>query len=160
MEANITRNEAQVKNVINYQNPINEKKYESLFNKLNNKININDLNIIKYIFKEKDLIHDYLYNKEIIIDLIFDNKHINFSSLFYLNLLIENNSIFIDYSYQPDVIVQVNNLHNIYKNNNIIRIIIAKSLIVLINNYRGFELYDEYTDEKIIKPIEKKIMSL
>ena len=156
MEVNITRYEAQRKNVINYLNPKNEKEYESLFNKLNNKININDLNIIKYIFKEKDLIHDYLYNKEIIIDLIFDNKHINFSSLFYLNLLIESNSIFINYSYQLDAIVQVNNLHNIYKNNNIIRIIIAKNLIVLINNYRGFELYDEYTDEKIIKPIEKK----
>ena len=150
---------------------VKELEYETPKNKVNNinnvieEIKICDLVInsennldsqnIKYIAKNKKYFHKQLYELEKIIFLQFDHKNISFSFLYNLCSLIEDCPEFINYSYQWKAIEYTNNLHQIY-NNEILKIIIAKLIIVLINNYSGFNDFDQNIYDTKIKPIEEE----
>lgn len=154
MEAKIIHYETPKEDIIDFVKPIDEKQCKKLINILNNKINSKGLKIMKYVFKEIKFFHNYLKENQEIINIKFDILYINLSSLFYLCLLMEDNTIYINYSYKRDIIEHFNNLHKIYNKNEIINIIIAKHIKALTYNYRGLEDFDEYLDEEKIKEIE------
>ena len=150
MTTTISNYETPKEDIVNPDVPIDGQVCEKLINKLDNENNINCLNIIKYIYKNKNFFHEYLKEKEIIINLKFDDNNINVAFLFYLCLLITDKPNFINYSYQMDAIKHIDDLH-ITNENRIIKIIISKIIIVLIHNYEGFEDFDEYNEKEIMR---------
>ena len=155
MTTTISNYETPKEDIVNPDVPIDEQICEELIKILNNKNNKNCLNIIKYFYKGKNFFHEYLKEKEIIINLKFDDNNINIAFLIYLCLLITDKPNFINYSYQMDAIKHINDLH-ITNKNHIIKLIISKIIIILIHNYEGIEDFDEYKYEKEIKPIKIK----
>ena len=103
------------------------------------------------LFFSKHNIHKILFVSNEIID--FDYKIIKkknlFPYLFYLDLLIVDQPIFVDYSYN---IKLINKIHEINKKetNSIKKLFISRIIIDLINNYKNLENYDEYKEEKMI----------
>lgn len=120
---------------------------------VNNKISIN---FLKYIYKKRIDFHKTSHNLEIVIALKFDNKDINIAFPFYICLLIEDNLDLINFLYQWVEVINVNTFHEKYKKNKIIEIILAKIILVLINNYKKCDEYDETSIEEENKEIIKK----
>ena len=122
----------------------------------NEKISINDSNTLKGIYKKRKTYHKELYDLEKTINLVFDSQNNEVSFPFYSCLLIEDNIYIINYSYQWEAIKYVNKLHNNYKNNNIITILLAKIILVLIKNYINLENSNENIYKKYIVQIKEE----
>ena len=119
---------------------------------------LDNLNLIKLIYFNRNSIHQILYDTEKNIILDSNKGEKNLSYYFYLSLLIKDNKNIVNYSYNIDYIKQINKLHknnnndnnsnnSIYKN-----IIISKIILELIDNYKQF---DEYQDNLEIKKLEE-----
>ena len=117
--------------------------FENIFSEyiINGKLKIDNIKTIKTIYRYKEYFHKLLYENEIIIDIEFNNKNINSCFLFYLYLLITDKENFINYHYDWEAIVKINNLISIY-GDKITKIVIAKIVNCLIYNYKGFDDYD------------------
>ena len=134
--------------------------FNSLFiDSSNNKINKQNLeNInsnIEWFNQNKEKFHEFLYNREEIIDIKFDKNNSNLTFLFYLDLLINHNKNLVYYSYSSNDIININTMHD-YMNDKIQKIFLAKIIYDLIYNYTGSE---DITYELIqIKNNNKKII--
>ena len=149
---------------------ISDQKYKKIDNKLLEKLlpnyesikKIIDLNIpetIKFLYNNKEYIHKILYIAEENISIEtcdrFKNEKNNLSYLFYLNLLIAEDSQSINYIFSFDFI---NNIFNIFKNLKEEKykiILLSKIIIELINNLENDDKYVENENEKSIKSIKK-----
>ena len=149
---------------------ISDQKYKKIDNKLLEKLlpnyesikKIIDLNIpetIKFLYNNKEYIHKILYIAEENISIEtcdrFKNEKNNLSYLFYLNLLIAEDSQSINYIFSFDFI---NNIFNIFENLKEEKykiILLAKIIIELINNLENDDKYVENENEKSIKSIKK-----
>ena len=123
---------------------------------------ISNISEIKDILKnDKKLIYTLYFYAEKVEKILYDNEEIieikkdminkdNISEYFYLSLLIGNNTSIINYSYDIDLIMELEN--ELKKGNkNIIRqIIISKIGIDLINNYKNTENYNESENDVLI----------
>ena len=99
--------------------------------------------LYEFFYLNKDNIHQILYETENIIIIPSNIKEINFNQLFYLILLIKQQSLFTDFIYKFDYIKNINNFRK--SNENILKSFILSMIIIeLINNYI---LSDEYYDE-------------
>ena len=114
---------------------------------------LNSINEIKFIFQNMKNFHRYLYNKDRIINISFKEHNINIAFLFYLDLLIKDNSGLINYSYSGEHITKINELQKMQRDP-IIKIVCSKIIIDLINNYEDVYDFDEDYYEKYIRPIE------
>ena len=123
---------------------------------------ISNISDIKDILKnDKKLIYTFyfywqkvekiLYDIEEIIEINKDmiNKY-NISEFFYLSLLIWNNPNIINYSYNIDLIIQLENKLKIENKNIIKQLIISKIGIDLINNYKNTDNYNEFENDVLI----------
>ena len=111
--------------------------------------------IIKYIFLNKNIIHDKLYKEDIIISLNSDEE-INISNdiscILPLTLLILNSN-FTDFSFSIDFILKINDLRE-KEDLNYEKVIISKILLSLIGYYKGLdEFYNNSNENK--EKIEK-----
>ena len=105
---------------------------------------------MKYFYFNRIAIND-LSNEQIDITQIIQKKY---SEYFYLALLIEDNTVVVNYKYSLEFIKEINGQIKEAKNNNLKEFMMSKILLVLINNYRQTDEYDEnYEDE--IKELEK-----
>ena len=116
------------------------------------KLNSN-INIISFLYHNKNNIHSILYETENIIEL--NQNHLkSFFFFFYIDLLIMDNPNIINYSYSMEIIKKVNsymdNDEDIIKN-----IILSIISIDLIKNYKNSEKYNFDKDEKELNIIEK-----
>ena len=99
--------------------------------------------LYEFFYLNKDNIHQILYETENIIIIPSNIKEINFNQLFYLILLIKQQSLFTDFIYKFDYIKNINNFRK--SNENILKSFILSMIIIeLIKNYN---LSDEYYDE-------------
>ena len=135
--------------------------FNSLFiDSSDNKINKQILSIInsniEWFNQNKEKFHEFLNNRDEIIDIKFDKNNSNFTFLFYLDLLINHNKDLVNYSYPSNYIININTMHD-YMNDEIQNIILAKIIYDLIYNYTGYEdktyelIQIENNNKKIIK---------
>ena len=126
-------------------NPIT--KLLSDFNEIKNILTINNPNLLKFLYFNRNKIHKILYEFEEIIDLDGLKTSFYLYLYFYLSLLIEENPNVINYKYSINFIRNLNE-EQIKENNKIIKkIILAKIIIVLISNYTQNENADEDGDK-------------
>ena len=123
----------------------NQKDFENIFTEdiINRKFKLDNIKAIKSIFKHKEYFHNLLYNKQIIIDIEFNEKNLNLCFLFYLYLLIKDQEHMINYHYDWKGISKVNKLISIF-DDKITKIMLAKIVNYLIDNYKGL---DDNTEE-------------
>ena len=115
---------------------------------------LNSIKEIKFIFQNMKNFHRYLYDKEEVIYISIKEENINIAFLFYLDLLIydDNLNCVINYSFSYEDIIKINELQKA-QSEPIIKIVIGKIIIDLINHYKELEDFDEDNYEKYIKPI-------
>ena len=110
--------------------------------------------IFKFLYFNKNKIHEILYNSEEIIDVNnqLRDDDIKLMDIFYLSLLINDNIDIINYKYSIECIRNINNMQK-YNNNIIKKILFAKIIIDLLNNYKGTDDYDVEMNIKEINEI-------
>ena len=117
--------------------------------------------IMKFFYFNKSSINNILYNSEEIIKIKFIET-LKLSELFYLYLLIIDNSELIFYTYNINYIYEINNIQrNIPIDKLLKKIILSKIVIQLIENYKEsdeYKLYEE-CELEIIEEENKSIIS-
>ena len=124
--------------------------------------NTTKLNILKIIYNNRNSIKNILYDLEKIIYLDKNNNNNknekNLSYYFYVTLLIKDNECYTNYSYSINFIKELNNIKiksdEIYK-----KVVVAKMVIKLIDDYLQFDICDENEDVEKIKNDNLKIIS-
>ena len=111
--------------------------------------------IFKFFYFNKKRVHEILYNedKNYSID---ENKTISYSELFYLSLLLEDIPETINYTFSINYIKAVNEIRKDIKIKKLKRILLSKILLLLINNFKGEDEYDEDEYGEEINMIEKE----
>ena len=108
---------------------------------------------LEIFYINKKNIHDVLYNANEII-VIDDIKTRKLSDLFYLDLLIMDNLNIVNYNFSKESIIRLGeDISNLQKG--IKKAIIAKIMHDLIENYKGFGIYDEKINEKSLSILSK-----
>ena len=119
---------------------------------------INKNNNKKFLYFNKDNIHNILYESEEVFTVDDDIKDIfqdsNISELFYFELLILDKLEAINYNYSFELIRELNKIALNNKFNPIKKILISKILLSLIYNFKGLDDYDEEKDNTEIKEME------
>ena len=114
-----------------------------------------------FYFNESSINNNILYNAEEIIKIKYIEK-LKLSELFYLYLLIIDNSELIFYTYNINSIYEINNIQrNISDDKLLKKIILSKIVIQLIENYKEsdeYKLYEE-CELEIIEDENKSIIS-
>ena len=112
-------------------------------------------NIFQIFFFSKNVINKILYNDDKVLNIKYKDEMKKLSNNFYLNLLINYEGFLINYTYQIDLIISLNEEAKSkvgkYKS-----IILSKLIIDLINHYKNTDLFDEDKDEQILEKIEKE----
>ncbi len=139
-----------IKNLL-FANPIdNTENYFIVlkYSEIENILNTLDINeITKFCYFYRKCIHKILYEEE---EMIIIDKSSGLSYFFYLSLLINDNTDIVNYSYQYNLI---NDLNDENKDNNVLKkIIISKFIIELIRNFRGL---DNTENERYNENLEK-----
>ena len=80
----------------------------SNYKELKSILKVNDSEIIKFLYFNKDYVHQILYEEEKIISINKDENKKSISYIFYLSLLIMDNNDFINYSFKIDYIRYIN----------------------------------------------------
>ena len=110
-----------------------------------------------FLYFNRFKIHQILYDSDKVVQINLSDNNKNLYSYFYLTALIPENKEIIDYSYNIDLIRELNNNNNNNnKNNKYTLIITSKIIIELIKNFRGTEMYEETEHEKELTIIENE----
>ena len=118
---------------------------------------LNSIKEIKFIYQNKKNFHKYLYEKDEIIYISLKEENINIAFLFYLDLLIndDNYNYVLNYSYSYEDIIKINELQKT-PSEPIIKVVIGKIIIDLINYYQEGNDFDEDKYEKYLYPIKNE----
>ena len=110
--------------------------------------------ISKYLYFNKKLIHNILYESNEVLKINFNNKKNNLEFFFYLILLIRENPNIYDYDFDREYITELNDENRRNNENKINKVIKAKLIYELSNEY----LLDseENKDEKELEEIVKE----
>ena len=111
--------------------------------------------IFKFLYFNKRRVHVILYNEDEIYR-IDENQTINYSELFYLSLLLEDIPETINYTFSINYIKAVNENRENIKTKKLKGFLLSKILLLLINNFKGEDEYDEDENEEEINKIEKE----
>ena len=115
------------------------------------KINCNDLS--KYCYFDFENINNILYEEVKIISFINNNYY--FSFYFYLGLSIENDPYIINFIYDSDFIIDLDN-KNKKETNKLKKLIMSKLILTLIYNFMGINFSWNDNIQKKIKNIENE----
>ena len=126
------------------------------FEEIEEFLDLNEQNIFKFFYFNRNNIKKILYKDDKIVNINFNGIIKNISYYFYLNLLISENPEQVDYSYSIDFIKEINNLqrninYKIYQ-----KIILSKIIIELIKNYKETDNYNDKKEKSILKQIKKE----
>ena len=102
----------------------------------------------EFFYLNKVSIHQILFDEEKIIKIQSNTQEKNLYNLFYIILLIKHKPYLINYIYEYKFIENVNNLRK-NTNDEILRLLLSKIVIELIDNYKEADIYynEEYEKE-------------
>lgn len=110
----------------------------------------------QFLYFNKKKVHDIFYDENEVFP-IDENNKIIYSELFYLSLLLLDIPDTLNYSFSIDFIRTINHkiteIKEIYK---IKRILTSKIVLILIENFKGEDIYNEEENGKEIESIEKE----
>ena len=130
----------------------------SSMSEINSIIELNNPDLISFLYSAKEEVHIILYNNEETIDIKFDIKRMQLSYLFFLSLLIKDKPEIINYTFQLNFIKEINkDIQKIDEINQIKIILKCKIIIELINNFKGIDRDDEDADADADIEIADKI---
>ena len=112
---------------------------------------INNQKIIDYFYFAKNKLNNILYEEDEIITINYDSTKIDVSYLFYLDLLINTQSVICNYEYSFDFIRAIDNNQKEIKEKPYRSIIMAKIIIDLIKYYKELEEFSEEEEEELEK---------
>ena len=106
----------------------------SSMSEINSIIELNNPDLISFLYSAKEEVHIILYNNEETIDIKLDIKRMQLSYLFFLSLLIKDKPEIINYTFQLNFIKEINkDIQKIDEINQIKIILKCKIIIELIN---------------------------
>lgn len=91
-------------------------------------------NLCKFLYFNRIIAHDILYQSKKIIHINNENKDDKLDFYLFLSLLIED-TVVVNYSYSINLIKKINALQTLEKEKKIKKIILAKIILILIKNY-------------------------
>ena len=148
---NITK--LKIEEYLALNNPVNNYEFPLITNydEIRSLYDSNRNNFTKIIYYNMNSIHNILYELEKMINI--QNEEINLNELFYLILLIQENTYIVNYTYSLDFIKIINNLNNNNKSN-LRKILFSLIIVALINNYKNFSEEDSREKQININSIE------
>ena len=112
-------------------------------------------NLCKFLYFNRIIAHDILYQSKKIIHINNENKDDKLDFYLFLSLLIED-TVVVNYSYSIDLIKKINALQTLEKEKKIKKIILAKIILILIRNY--YQINDN--EENINNEFEKDLFCI
>ena len=131
--------------------------FNELINIINQANSLKDINIFKFLYSYKKLAHSILYEAEESINVNNLKLKYEFAELYYLCLLIMDSQEIVNYQYDFEIINKFNQVaENLFNSNDkkFKKIIMAKMLLDIINNFSASEEYEESEDEINISKID------
>ena len=133
--------------------------YQDLMDTLH-KINAQDYNIFKFIYHYRNIIHSILYECDETININNFKLKFDFVELFYLDLLITENEVILNYEYSFDTlnsyIMKIKKKNFGEENNNFYKIVGNKILLDLIKNFYESDNYEKEINGQQIDKIKKE----
>ena len=118
-------------------------------------LNSNIEDKIYLLYLNRVNINEILYDEEAFINISNNKENTNLKSYFYLYLLISENKNIVNYIYNIEFIRDINsNQKNIDDNKIYKKLIIAKIIIEIIDNYRASDNYNENEEKEELYYIE------
>ena len=118
-------------------------------------LNSNIEDKIYLLYLNRVNINEILYDEEAFINISNNKENTNLKSYFYLHLLISENKNIVNYIYNIEFIRDINsNQKNIDDNKIYKKLIIAKIIIEIIDNYRASDNYNENEEKEELYNIE------
>jgi len=114
----------------------------------------NNKNLFQNLFSIKEVFHRHLYYDNEIFYLKKEYIIFEISNYFYIDLLINDDLNIINYNYDIDLIILIDN-KNRFSENSLKKAIISKIINDLINNFKNVIDYNVQKFEKKLKEIEK-----
>ena len=131
--------------------------YQDLMDILH-KINDKDYNIFKFIYHYRNIIHSILYDSDETININNFKLKFDFVELFYLDLLITENEVILNYEYSFDTLnsylIKIKSFKGI--NYNFYKIVGNKILLDLIKNFCESDNYEKEINGQQIDKIKKE----
>ena len=128
-----------------------EYKLLTVFSDVEQPLNINSESDIKFLYYNKNKINSKLFDLDKVISIISNDSTTKLSNLFYLEFLIADNSNTINYAYQMDLIAEIdNNIKKLSQNKYYKKALSMKTILNLINYYKGSDIYYKEKDKKAI----------
>ena len=124
------------------------------FDKIKQKLE-SEADTIKFIYFNSNWFHNVLYKKEQIVKIKNEEQKKNLYYCFYLDLLIVENPLIINYTYSLDFIKTINTERK--KTSQKYKLIIFSKIILdLIDNYEGTDEYNENEESIELEEIKKE----
>ena len=128
-----------------------EYKLLTVFSDVEQPLNINSESDIKFLYYNKNKINSKLFDLDKVISIISNDSTTKLSNLFYLEFLIADNSNTINYAYQMDLIAEIDkNIKKLSQNKYYKKALSMKTILNLINYYKGSDIYYKEKDKKAI----------
>ena len=122
-------------------------------------VNLNEKEIMKFLFFNKNKIKNILFNEEEIVNIKINKNKKEFPYYFYLSLLLQENCSLINYVFPIDIITELFHIieEQIKNNNNNVlqNLLMSKVIVELVNNYKLFDEYNEEKEKAELENIEK-----
>ena len=126
-----------LKQPLEIRDPANSLLFDySEIEKILNSNDIKNNNLSKFLYFNKNNIHNMLFDNEEKINIDSNHQSTSIPFLFYLSLLIRENPDIFFYNYSFDYIKDINNIVG-NRNNPYAKIVIASILLDLIENYKN-----------------------
>ena len=156
LKLSIYYNSSTVPLIQNNKDPI--PKLLSNFSEIKEIVKLKDSKILKLFYLNFKNIHDILYEDDEIINLSSNsfNKE-NLSCYFYLSLLILTDANLVNYEYSIDFISDLNNII-VGNNKNLKKIIKAKLILDLLNNYKKTDFFKENESNSFLEDEINKLL--
>ena len=100
--------------------------------------NLNENDFLKFLYINKIVIHKILYKNDALMFINFEINEKKITPYIYLCLLIEGN-IAVNYEYPFELINKLNDLQTKEKDKSLKKIIMAKIIYILIDNYKQIQ---------------------
>ena len=108
---------------------------------------LNHPDFLTFLYINKDKVHEKLYEKEELLEINFEIKDKKISQYIYLCLLIEDGEM-CDYHYSFELINKLNDIQRGEKEKIFKKIIIAKIILSLVDNYNQIEDNEDNENNK------------